>query len=400
MATLKMKAKPAAASSGPKLAKAGKASKPAAKGAKAAAEPTFKEGQEVIFKGYADTENENPIFAEGDRLLILKKDKDDDNKAMYDAIRVEDKEAYDADPDSVDGDQVHGSEIEKAPKEEVDPYAINVVAVGRLDEVLAEHGGDPLEAAQSLQEEAAENLFLFGGLAAQLWAGKKFQEYGEYEDEEVDGKRKHGTGWDRFCRDQFNMGGRDVNRLMRVYQNMSGLDLDWGSISRNKKIGYVKLEKIASVPNLTQETANDLLARAEEVNVEDFKAIIRDEYVSDGEARTASTGPKVKRTTFNFKLFEDQAEGVKYVIEQGKKVTGIDDENQLFELIAMQWAQQHLSETAFTKARAEKRKAQNALKKTGVDISKLKEADAALEEHLTVEEEDDGEAGAESETEA
>lgn len=393
---LKMKSKPAApAASGPKLAKAGKASKPAAKGAKPAAGPTYKEGAEVIFKGYG-TAPDTPVFAEGDRLTIVAKGKDDNGAVIYDAVKTEDYEAYQADNDSVEGDQVHGAEIDKAPKEEVDPYAITVVSVGRLDEVLSAHGDDPLEAAKAMQDEAAENLFLFGGLAAQLYANRTFQTYGEYEDEEVDGKKKHGTGWDRFCRDNFNMGGRDVNRHVRIYTNMSSLTgLDWSEISKNKKIGYVKLEKIAGVA--TQDNVTELLARAEELNVEDFRAVIRDEYVTDGEARTGASGPKVKRTTFKFQLFEDQGEGVKYVIEQAKKTTGIEDENQLMELIFMQWAQANLSETAFTKARAEKRKAQTALKKAGVDISSLKEADATLEEHLA----DDSEGeGAEAEAEA
>lgn len=378
---LKIKAKPAA-SGGPKLAgaKPGKA-KAAAGKAKAAPGPSYKEGQEVEFVAYADASNENPVFEAGDRLTITKKTKDDNGTTVFEAVKTEDYESYKADPDSVEGDQVLASEIKKAEKVAADPYAIEVKSVGRIDEVLAEHGDDPLEAAQAMQEEAAENLFLFGGLVAKLYKDGAFREYGEYADTVVDEKVKYGTGWDRFCQEQLNMGGRDALRHVNIYQRFSGIDLPWAEISRDKKIGYVKLDAMAKVVN--KDNAQELIEKAKETNVEEFKAVIKTDYVAEGEARTSA--PKVKRLSINYKLFEDQAEGVAYVLKEAKKALGMDDDNQVFEAIVMQWGAAFLTDTAMNKARAAKRKVHKALKGQGIDISKLLEADSKLEEILVVE---------------
>lgn len=385
---LKMKTKAAGA---PKLAGAKKPGKAAA-AKKAPPGPSFKEGQEVEFLGYADASNDSPVFEPGNRLTITAKKKDDDNKTIYEAVKSEDYTAYQSDPDSVEGDQVLPSEIKKAEKAVVDPYAIEVKAVGKLEEVLAEHGDDPLAAAQAMQEEAAENMFYFGGLVAQLYANKSFQEYGDYQDEVVDGKTKYGTGWDKFCRAELNLNGRDAQRYINIYQKFSGIDgLDWAGITKNKKIGFVKLDAMARV--VTQENVTELLDKAVEVNVEDFKNVIKTDYVTEGEARQGGSGPKVKRLKVNYQLFEDQAEGVNYVLEAAAKALGLDDPNQVFEVIVMQWGATYLTDSAMAKARAAKRKVHKTLKAQGVDVSKLLEADSKLEEFLVEDEDDGAEAG-------
>ena len=406
---LAVKKKPAAAAA-PKLATKG--AKPAkaapavagAKGAKKGSGPGYKDGDIVLFKGYANADQENPIFEAGDRLVILKKDKDDNGKTLYEAVKEEDKEAYDADPESVNGDQVEPGEIEKAPKPEVDPYAIGEVAVlGRMEEVLAVHGDDPLAAAQAMQDEVSENMFLFGGFVAQLYAGRAFREYGEngaYDDEKDGDKIKHGTGWEKFCRDQLNMNGRDALRHVNIHQKFGAVMLpsgtSWADISRDKKIGYVKLDFAAKVVN--NDNIADILEAARTQSVDEFKATIREDYVEAGEGGARTAGPKAKRIKFNFTLFEDQAEGVKYVWEEAKKQLGLDSDDQVFEAILMQWGSANLNTVTFDKARQKKRKVQRDLKKAGVDTSKLVEQDGKLEELLTPADEGgeaEGEAAAE-----
>ena len=388
--------------------KPGKASAPAAgktAGAKSAG-PGFKEGQTVEFVGYSNAEQENPVFQPGDVLYLLKKDKDEDNKTLFEAVKFEDKEAYEADNDSVNGDQVMPSELKKIDKPPVDPYAMDVKHVGRMDEVLEANGGDPLAAAQALQEDAAENLFLFGGLCAQLYAGQKFREYGDYADDMDGDKVKSGSGWEKFCQDQLNMGGRDCQRHITIYQKFSGIDVDWGSISRNKRIGYVKLERMAKV--VTNDNVQELLGKAEDLNVADFKSEITENYVSAGEGGGARTaGPKIKKIFIKAAFFEDQAAGVQYVLDAAGKQLGMEGEeklNQLLETIIMQWAAQNLTEAQVGKATAAKRKILKRYKADGIDAKTIQERNAdsaALEQAISTEEGDESaEAAADSTEEA
>lgn len=393
--------KPAAATAAPKLNKAKAAAKPAKalKGKAKSTEPKLnvKPGGEVTFKGYAETP-ENPIFETGDRLTVVEVTKNADGQQVFAVVRSEDYEAYQTDPESVNGDEVFSTEIEKAEKVAVDPYALALREDTTLDEYIGEHEGDPLLAATAAIEDAAMATFMLGGCLAQLYSGQKFREYGDYADDEVEGVAKAGTGWDRFCQENFDQGGRKAHALVQIYRNYNGLSdvLDLGEIARDKKIGWVKLSAAANVINTSNATA--LIERMRSENVTDFRESIKTDYADAGVGgETRSGTAKVRRTTFKAVFFEDAAIAVEEVITAAKKQVGTDDLGTVLELIIMQWASENLSDTANKKVRSARKTKLNELKKSGVDTTERLQAMTDLEAQIEAARGEEGEASEENE---
>lgn len=375
-------------------AKVAKAEKGAAK-PKPEKETSYKEQSVVQFAGYK-SEQEDPMFEAGARVYIISKEKNEDQQTVYGIIAEADIDAYKADADSVDGDEVFASELTKAEVVPVDPFAIDIPETERLSELLDEHGGDALATGIAMQDEIAENMFYFGGVLGTLYKGAHFRTLGDYDDTVVDDKPKYGTGWDKFCQENFGMGGRKGDGLIRMYRQFAGLkDLDLASLSKDKKLGWVKLERIATV--ITDSNAEELLEMARSNNVETVRETIKTDYVpaagSGSESRTA--GPRIKRLTTKFAFFEDQADGVEQILDLAQKQFGYSDASQTVEHILTEWASEHLGEAQYNKVRKAKKAKRKALKTAGVDIAEREAADAALEAAIAEAEGED-----EAETEA
>lgn len=386
MATKTLK-KPAAKSSGPKLNKGkGTASKPgkATKGKAKSNEPklNLKVGQEAEFIGYAE-KPEQPVFEAGDRLTVVEVGKNDDGQQVFSCVKSEDYEAYQADPESVNGDECFSTEIKKAEKLPVDPYALDLREDAALNEFLAEHNDDPLEAATAAIEAQANATFMLGGSLALLYAGQKFREYGdegEYADDVVDGNPKVGTGWDKFCQEHFDMGGRKAHAMIQIYRNYNQLSdvIDLNEIAGDRKIGWVKLSAAAGV--ISRDNATELVERMRSENVSDFKESIKTDYVDGGAGgETRSSTAKVRRTTFKVAFFEDASVAVEEVIAAAKKQLGTDDLGTVLEFIIMSWASENLSDTAAKKVRSARKTKLQELKKQGVDISERQQHQTDLE---------------------
>ena len=377
------------------LAKPSGKAKPGKAAPKAAAKPKADPkwvvaGQVVEFVKYS-TANDDPTFSEGDRLVIASLEKKDGN-TILNCVAESDYEAFQADPEdeNVIGDQLFVSDVKKAEKLPDDPYKFDITHVGRLDEILAENNGDPLAAWTSLNEDIQTSFFYQGGFITELYANKKFKEYGDYEDE-VDGdKVKHGSGWGKFCQEMLNMDGRKAHASMQVYRQFSAIpDFDPDTIATG--VGWVKLQIMANSVNA--DNVEELVEKAKEISTSDFREVIRTEYATDREAQGTArqSAPKTKKTTFNFKLFEDAGEGVALVFAEAKKETGLTDDNQLLERIVMEWARDHLGDGMFAKARQAINKVQKRLKKEGHDVTELLERSAALDAYLASNEEEEAE---------
>jgi hypothetical protein len=407
MANTKTLKKPAAkASTAPKLNK-GKGTKPAkaTKGESKPKEPklNLKAGQEAEFVGYAE-KPENPLFEPGDRLTVVEVGKNDDGQQVFSCVKSEDYAAYQEDAESVNGDELFATEIKKAEKLPVDPYAIELRADATLDEFVNENGGDPLKAAEAAIEQAQAAMFHLGGCIALLYAGQKFREYGEngeYDDDVVDGVTKTGSGWDKFCQEHFDMGGRKAHAMVQIYRNYNGLSdvLDLADIAADRKIGWVKLSAAANV--ITPENAEELVERMRSENVNEFRESIKTDYVDSGTSggETRSSSQKVRRTTFKVAFFEDASVAVEEVITAAKKQLGTDDLGTVLEFIIMSWAADNLSDTAQKKVRSVRKTKLNDLKKQGVDTSDRVEHMTKLEaeiEAARAEEEEGEEAEAEA----
>jgi hypothetical protein len=371
---IKATVKPAATK---KLAKP--KSTPAAKVAKAEKETSFKEATVVQFAGYK-SEQEDPMFAEGDRVYIISKEKNEDQQTVYGIIAEADIEAYKNDADSVDGDEVFASELTKAEVVAVDPFAIVIPETERLTELLGEHDGDALATGRAMQDEIAENMFYFGGVLGTLYKDAHFRTLGDYDDIVVDDKPKYGTGWDKFCQENFGMGGRKGDGLIRMYRQFAGIpDLDLSALSKDKKLGWVKLERIATV--ITKDNADEILEMARTNNVETVRETIKSDYVpaAGAASESRSAGPRIKRLTTKFAFFEDQAEGIEQILDLAQKQFGYSDASQTAEHIFTEWASEHLGEAQYNKVRKAKKAKRKALKTSGVDIAEREAADAALE---------------------
>jgi hypothetical protein len=77
----------------------------------------------------------------------------------------------------------------------------------------------------------------------------------------------------------------------------------------------------------------------------------------------------MKKTTFTFKLYEDQGDAVEMILKLASRQTGITDLNQLFEHICSEWAGDHIAEAA-EKAKAVADKKRKALVKSGAALPK------------------------------
>jgi hypothetical protein len=384
MPTKTLKKPAAKASGGSKLNKA-KGSKPAkaTKGKAKSSEPKLnvKVGSEVEFIKYAETP-ETAVFEPGDRLTVVNVAKNDDGQQVFQVVKSEDYAAFQEDPESVNGDEVFATEIKKAEKLPVDPYALALRDDTALDTFIEEQGGDPLEAAEAAIEQAQNATFMLGGCLAKLYANQTFRSYGDYADEVVDGQPRAGSGWEKFCQEHFDMGGRKAHAMIQLYRtyNQLGDILNLNEIAGDRKIGWVKLS--AAAPVITRDNAEELVERMRSENVNDFRESIRTEYVdacAQGGGETRSSSAKVRKTTFKAVFFEDQAVAVEQVIEQAKKQLGTDDLGSVLETIIMQWAADNLSDTSYKKVRSARKQRLNELKKQGVDVSERLEAATNLE---------------------
>lgn len=380
------KGKSASAKPG-KLKAPTKGGKPAkAKVEKVKAAPILKNGTVGEFLAYQNNRTETPMFEKGERIVVVGHEKDADKNVHYTCIKEGDYAAYkqNAEDENVNGDQLFAAEFKVLENEKVDEYALTVPDTERLTELLAENENDALATAKALIESANESYFYLGGCLAKLYAGQTFRDAGEkgaYNDEI--GKDKEpvkGTGWDKFCRENFDMGGRKALGLISIYRSFSVLpDIDLDEISRNPKIGWVKLEQMATV--VKPDNVAELLEQAQENNVEDFRALIKSDYqaVGRGAAQAGGASAKIKRTSFGFKLFEDAGAAVQFIIAQAQKQYGYgDDANMAFEHIMTEWANDHLSETAAKKVLTERRRVIKELGDQGVDVANRKQAMADL----------------------
>lgn len=293
-------------------------------------------GQILEFTGYV-TEQDDPMFEAGDKVKVVDIEKDENGTTLYSCIKADDAEAYDEDPDSVEGDQLVAKELKAGKSKAVAkaaPEPVKVVNVGDMSKILKK--GDYIEVAHSLIDNINQNFFYLGGVLAHIFFENVFKE--THED------------WDAFCQENFGFKGRKGRYWIDIYLTYS--QLPGFDVKQLPDIGWSKAAELARY--ITEENQDELVELAKESNITDLKATLKTDYTSEGvtsSGRQASrSSGKVKRVTYSFKLFEDQAEGVNLVLDEARKVLGIDDLNQVFEQIVMGWASENLSEAKAKKA--------------------------------------------------
>lgn len=355
----KSKPKPAATTAAKGKAKAATAGKkPAAKASEAAAakpgKPSviFETGTLVKFSGYkSNMDADDVVFTADDILYIVEVEDDPESGILYGAINAKDINAYEEDPDSVQGGQVSPAEVHElkgTALEKAQDTFLPVVVMGRLGELLDENDGDPIEVAIALNRGIQENYFWMGGALAQiLQTGVYLKENGgEYSGDEA---------FNDFCQAEFQFKASKGRALARIYKTFSGIEgfdagklasLDWSKVSIAERF-------------VTNENVNEVLEVAETATQRELGVILKEKFVSADTGKTASgrgasRGPQIVKKTIAFKLDEDAAETVELVLQQCMKQHGIQNPADALERIMIEWADQHVEADAAKKRIASK----------------------------------------------
>ncbi len=368
------KAKPTATKS-----EAAKPAKAPAKKVKAAKAPKFKYaiGAVVAFVGYGEgVAKEDRVFNAGERLVVKEQSFDDESKTnVYGVVREADSAAFDKDSESVEGGEVTEAEIGKAPKvkEAPAPVVIEVREVGDLKKLIKK--GDILETAKATFEDAKKQFFYFGGLLAKIYHENLYSP----KDLNWQGSKEGRDAWEHFVENNFGLKGAVARGYIDIYMSISALPKF--DLNRLGAIGWSKAAEISKY--ITEENADELLELAEDKPITELKEELKTNYVdADGKTpsgrTTRSSGDKIKMTDFNFRLFEDQATSVSFIMEEAKKKFGHENMAETFEAIVTEWASDHLDASKVKKASSAKNAVQKDLKKRGIALpSKKKETVAA-----------------------
>lgn len=367
---LKAPAKPAAKPKGPIAAK-----KPPAKPAKAAKPAKeikpFESGDIVIFKAYASP-GEDQNFTEGMELAVVGTS-ERDGGVFIACVPAGQYHAYQADNDSVSGEELMDTEVKRTSRKVEAPYQLAVV--GDVNKLLKSHDNDPLKVAKDLYGKTQEAFFYLGGMFAKLWKEsndegvKLFATY-----KKPDGGRyaEDSAGFDEFLTTEFGreFGGMSkAKKLISVYETFSVLPDAAKVVKEIEKVGWWKASLIASY--VTPDNAEQLVKEAANSSSTKLEETLKTKYTTAG--NTTPSGKQasrttIRRTTFGpYKLYEDQAEGVEYIMKAASKQSGIQDANALFEHIVTEWAGQNLGDVA-DKAASKAETKRKQLVKAGVKL--------------------------------
>jgi hypothetical protein len=375
--------KPPTTPAKPALAKAPAATKPAAGKAatkaaaetKAAPKPTketkpFESGEVVIFKGYKTQPPGKPLFTESEELAVVAQEVRE-GAVLLSCVKSSQYHKYREDESSVDGEQIMVDEVRRTGRMVPEPYHLPMV--GNMANVL-KVSDDPLEVAKDLFSKASEAFFYFGGCLAKLWKEKDSETDKPLFCGYTDAKGKHyensKEGFEAFVTHNFgtDMSYRKAAYYMSIYENFSALTNAADIIKQLPNVGWWKAGMLAQY--VTDANAAELVQIAQEQSSDQLTETLKTSYTSEGGTTArggAASRATIKRTTMEFKLYEDQGVAVEYILKAAAKQLGTNDMNQVFETIIHQWAADHMADTA-QKAEAATKKAQNALKKANVKI--------------------------------
>lgn len=199
--------------------------------------------------------------------------------------------------------------------------ALEIVNTESLAAILADQ--DALTAAKEVVQQIEEGYFNLGGLLAHIQQEELYQQAG-YEGNQA---------FDRYVADELGIDYRKAMYLIKIYTHFSQLGVDE---SRLSEIGWSKAKELVGVA--TVENFDELVDFATEHSRTELQEHIKTTY-QGGSGRGTGTGePAVRKTTFKFAAFEDQANVILAAIEQAKEQHGITDDGEAMIVIMTEWA--------------------------------------------------------------
>jgi hypothetical protein len=345
----------------------------------------FEIGQKVKFIGFADPEDmpdNGELLAEGEQYAVVDfgETEDEDGTAIEQAVLIavpnpnydsgKRKSKNNAEYVSVD---VFPDEIEAAADEEEEAPAkttkrktkaktkakaeepaqeTSVVTADMGDllvltdeeqdaDILAEieEAGDICEYAAELAEEESSLGYRLGGVLYNVRLTGAYKE--------LDTRYSEKGGFELFVNERLSVGYRHAMYLSKIYATFRAHGIEGEAVAR---MGWTKAAQI--IPVMNEDNASELVELAEQgtdgegITVADLKAVIKETYSETGSKKTK--GKIAKLVKFSFKLFEDSAETVRNIFEEAKSSLPGEDgkemrDDEVFEHIMTEWAQEHLN---------------------------------------------------------
>jgi hypothetical protein len=344
---------------------------------KAPAKPqkAFEPGELVEFRGYAQPpkEGQTPTFKEGTELAVVGL-VTQDGIQLVTCVATKDFDKYTADPndESVDGENYAPVELKRLNRKVEEAYHLPMV--GEMG-ALMKDGDDPLEVATTLYNNANKAFFYFGGVLARLLKERNESGAPLYTNYKNDKKKTYANDKDglrQFLADHFGeeFGIRKAEAHVAIYERVSSLADAETHIAKLPEVGWWKVSMIANY--LTDANATKLLEVAAAQNEDDLRETLKTKYTTEGKnaQNKSASRATVKKTRYEFVLFENQGVGIDYIFKQAKSQTKITDDNDLFEHIVTEWANDHLGDNGdvANRAKALVEKATKTLEKSNVKL--------------------------------
>jgi hypothetical protein len=233
---------------------------------------------------------------------------------------------------------------EQPATEHVDPDLRDMIILSPDEEdaeivALINESDDICALAEEASEESAATDYRLGGILYHVRLS------GAYKD--LDEKYAAKGGFGVYVEERLSVGYRKSMYLIDIYAKWNKYGLPSEKV---QEIGWTKAQEIARVMNA--DNAEELVELAEGNTVTDLKETIKESYVRKGE----DTREVVKRVTFKFRLVENAAVAVREYFEMAKAHLGYDKDEDVFEAIVTEWAQEHLEVSKTRKVASDKRR--------------------------------------------
>jgi hypothetical protein len=219
----------------------------------------------------------------------------------------------------------------KAKEEEEDEDLKGLIILTEEEEdseilELVGEAEDLCELAHDMAEESAAQDYRLGGVLYHVQVTKAYKALDERYEEK--------GGFALYIQEQLGLGYRKAMYLVEIYTKFNKYGISGEKVA---EIGWTKAQVIASA--MQQDNAEELIELAEANTVEDLKDTIKESYSN----KPGEKGEPVKRVTFKFRLLEDAGQVIRGYVEEAKEQLGVEKDDEAFEHIISEWAQEHLS---------------------------------------------------------
>lgn len=185
--------------------------------------------------------------------------------------------------------------------------------------------------ALELVDEQSNTEYRLGGVLFHVRRTKSY--------EELDERYKENKGFELFVNEVLGIEYRKAMYLVDIYYKFNKFKIPSEKVS---ELGWTKASRIAAV--MTDDNASDLVELADNSSLSELTESIKTTYSKNAGSGSGS-GAK-RKTAFKFKLFEDKAAHIEFIMTTAMKNLGLKTLDDAFEHIVGEWGAEHLGEDA------------------------------------------------------